>query len=395
MTNRRAFSVFCAAILTVGFALRPAAAQSLLGRCDKLMADAETLGKKVIDCKKALSSDHAVTPDFTKAAATPTAPTAATMDVVVSTGGIPVEVAKAAMAEPKLLDRLQVYYAFQAYEAGSAAPCAQLAPIRWELYCRHVYGQLLFLHGKEASAAEFLKSCRQEPVGDFLTVRKGKLSEFCSLISQNWASRAAVCPQLSQFFEQAPPPGACEAALSSSPSSCSGFEGEQLDNCRDEAAYAKAHKAQDIGACGASDRCRVLMGGGKQVLTKMASELTSPAAQWFLKGGSRPVVKKVPVPVAQPGATPPVAPAAQQSLNFQGFVCAVPLQSAENRRAVGAVLAGARTCLKDVESALTQVDVETAKAIDARSEKLARLEVELTPTFEPAKAPKAPAKAPK
>lgn len=68
-----------------------------------------------------------------------------------------------------------------------------------------------------------------------------------------------------------------------------------------------------------------------------------------------------------------------------------PLNSPANQQAASAVLASARTCYGDIEVALSKVDAALARELDAREEKLIRLELLLDKHFEGAARAKASA----
>lgn len=395
MMNRRAFSLLGAAILTVVLGARPAAAQAVLQRCNKPIADAENMAKRVSECRRELTAVSRTLGEAAMARAK--SPTPPAMTEVVVSSGIPTNLAAATMSEPKLLERLTEYYSILAFDAGNPAPCAQMAHVSYEKWCRVAYGDLVFMRARVGPPAEFLGACRQEAVADSLLVKRESIGAFCSLVAQSKEGPAVLCPKLTRYYRDPPPPGACELFLAEPgrAGACRGLSGEDADLCQHGVLFARAFQARDIALCGASDRCRVLMGGGKQVAQKIAAALKSPAAQWFLKGGGGPVTMQVPAAAVPPVSVPtPEGPtAAQKALNFQGFVCAEPMRSSENRKAAMAAVGAGQLCLKDVEAALSQADIATIKGIDAGTEKLARLQLQFNAAFDaPQAAPKAPSK---
>jgi hypothetical protein len=130
--------------------------------------------------------------------------------------------------------------------------------------------------------------------------------------------------------------------------------------------------------------------------------------------GPQPVIEPVPaVPVAVSTVPAPIpstaqptpAPAPPDKLvapkfptTIKGFTCEDPIGSGPNVRAIDAILDAAKTCLADAEDP-SRVDPAEAQAVDARAEKLARLNIRvhayLMGTPPPRKAaPAGPAKKP-
>lgn len=426
---------------------RPAAAQAVLRRCERLLSDAELLAKNVAECDKALGSlvvkPTPIDPAVVKARAAAAEKAAqearaaeaakeaerlkqaqaqreklvpegsATIkEVMISTGVVPQEIGEALTANDEMTRALVARYAVGAFEAGQIGLCDPLEDniVGWiheTKACRLEYRAMAFLRSVGGSPAEFSRVCGQDMGREFFDVNRAKLGNFCAAMARELANPAAACPELVGYLREPLPVSACTNYLSGK---CEDMDPVDAVNCRDLANFRRAAKARDVSQCGASVRCRVAMGASKQVLSELAPKLRAPAAQWVLSGGPKPQTRQVAaqhllvlLPSTSAAATvppepsrTPVPPSASgpaatkiDALKFMGFVCEPPLHSEENRKAISGVFSAAQLCLKDVETAMSEVDLATAKAIDARSERLARLQVQIDATFEPSGAPPA------
>lgn len=473
--NRYAFSLLCAAVLAV-LGVRPAAAQALLQQCDKAMAEADSMAQQVGACASALEDARkavkaaaleaalapkttvsAVKPPFVPASSAPRVARATmtsvetlyvmkavevattTKWVALSTAAIPVDVTDAAMAEP-VFWRLLHYYAFSAYTTGDLKVCEPMAFLEKEDECRDIVHDLAFARAQMGTSAEFLSACRQmnqwtdDPKKKAqccaLGVENKDLPNPCAKLVPSCIPDRRTCQAF--FGSIAGDVLACQKLQPGKTPECVDAAGCQKERseCQDVAVFVKAFKAQDPALCGTSDRCRVLMGAGRQVVERRADELLkTPAGRWFMKrewtnlsrkrvveiqavrtpSGTRTIsvpvppapdvpVPVVPVPVIPPPvvAVPPVTPTMvvpKFVSTIQGFSCVEPLGSEANRKAVLAVLSAAASCLTDIEIVIPRVDLATAAGVDERLEKLARLNLRLNALFDgPAvKAPPKPA----
>ena len=169
---------------------------------------------------------------------------------------------------------------------------------------------------------------------------------------------------------------------------------QSIAQCEGEASFGTAFKAKDLALCRGSERCRVLMGAGKEVAAEIAArDLTNPGGAWFLKSGW-----KAPVSRAIEPSAAPLAPPRKLNLDFKGFSCMQPLASADNRKVAANMLFVAHSCLSDIEQALVIPSRLVADGLEEREEKLARMTVQIDISFAgatAAKPKKAPARAPR
>lgn len=387
-----------AAVLSV-----PAAAQTgVLQRCDKPIADAEQIGRTVSDCYAALAASRA---SLKSVGAASTGP-----EERIQTSSTPlgVDLTRAAMTEP-LHGRLVAHYAYAAFGAGDPSQCSALSAIgaAQENLCRRAVADLGFARARYGPAAELVKACRRTDSDDG---REGPASPCCALLAES-LNRPEPCAKLSPKCFDAP---TCRAFVSSAAGSakdcrslpptpqedckgeeCSRLHAEQVSSCEADAAFARAFKSRNIAECGASERCRALMGAGKAVAQEIAAkDLKNPVGAWFLKAAWKTpnVIERSRGPVKP---LPPAPGTAVKQLDFRGFVCSEPLFSKENRQAVAAAVGAALSCLTDVEAATAQPGRALADAIDERKEKLIRLSLRVDRQFEGNRPAKAAASAPK
>jgi hypothetical protein len=398
--NKYALSTLALAVLAAALFSAPAAAQSALQRCDKPMADADHLALTLTECSAAL---EAARTSLSTAAGATNGPDE---KVVTTTSSLSVDLTRAAMTEP-LHGRLVAYYTYAAYGAGDPSQCSSLSHIGsvQESLCRQGLSDLAFVRARYGSSAELSAACRQtdSESGPGAAACCSLIAESrnrpdpcatmapkcidavtCRAIFGSWAGEAAACRSLPM-----PQEGDCKG------DECRRLREERVANCEADALFARAFKGKNIGECGGSERCRVLMGAGKAVSREIATkDLRNPVGAWFLKSGW-----KTPLVVARTREPlkplPPAAGAAVKKLDFNGFVCAEPLSSVGNRQAISAVLNAAHTCLSDVETASARPSRALSEAIDEREEKLIRLGLRLNKHFEGGKPAKAAAPAPK
>lgn len=390
--NKLLVTTLAAAVLAAGLRV-PAAAQSVLQRCDRPLADAEQMAKSISDCSSALSSSRAA---LSTAASVSPSP-----DERIETSSTPlgVDLTRVAMTEP-FHSRLVAHYVYAAYGAGDPGQCAALAPIgrAQENLCRQGVADLGFVRARYAGTAELVKACRRTDSEDG---REGPASPCCSQLAES-LGRGDACAKLVPGCFDGP---SCRAFVGSAagsakdcaalppppPEDCKGGDcarqrAELVASCEGDAAFARAFKAKSIGECGASERCRALMGAGKAVAQEIAAkDMKNPAGAWFLKSAWK--IPSVAVRGRGPAkSVPPPPGTAVKTLDFRGFVCSEPVASNANRQAATAVMNAALACLKDVDAASAQPSRELAAAIDERQEKLIRVNLRLDKLFESAKA---------
>lgn len=394
--NRYAASTLASAVLAALLCVPAAAQNNVLQRCDKPIADAEQMSQAISGCGAALS-----------AARTALAAVKATLGgpeerVVTSSTPLSVDMTRAAMTEP-LHGRLVAHYTYSAFAAGDPSQCSPLSAIGFaqENLCRRAVADLGFVRARYGSAPELIKACRRT---DTENGQEGPASACCSLLAEK-ISQPEPCSALAPKCFDAP---SCRAFFGSAAGSardcrslpvppesdcrgdeCPRLHAERIANCEGDALFAAAFKAKSVDACGASERCRVLMGAGKAVAQEIAAkDLKNPIGSWFLKSGWKaPYVQERTRVAAKPLQA---AGAADKNLSFKGFVCAEPMFSKENRQAMAAAVNVAHLCLTDVEAATAQPSRELAAEIDAREEKLIRLSLRMDKLFDAAKSVKAP-----
>jgi hypothetical protein len=398
--NRHALSTLALAVLAAALCSAPAAAQSALQRCDKPMADADHLAQTLAECSAALEAARS---SLSTVASSSTGPEE---KLVTTTSSLTVDLTRAAMTAP-LHGRLVAYYTYAAYGAGDPAQCSPLSHIGKgpEGRCRQGVADLGFVRARYGSAAELNAACRQTD-----SESGAGAAACCSLIAES-RNRPDPCATMAPkcidavtcraiFGSWAGEAGSCRSLPMPQEGDCKGDEchrlrEERVSNCEADALFARAFKAKNIGECGGSERCRVLMGAGKTVSREISTkDLRNPVGAWFLRSGwTTPLVVGRTREPLKP--LPPAAAAAVKKLDFNGFVCAEPLSSLGNRQAITAVLNTAHTCLSDVETASARPSRALTEAIDEREEKLIRLGLRLNKYFEGGKPAKASAPAPK
>lgn len=381
-----------AAVLLAAGLSAPAAAQAVLQRCDRPIADAEQLAKAIADCTSALASSRAA---LSTAASVSPPPEER---VETSTTPLGVDLTRVAMTEP-FHSRLVAHYVYSAYAAGNPDACAALAPIgrAQENLCRRGVADLGFARARFSGPGELVKACRRTDSEDG---REGPASPCCSQLAEN-LGRPDACAKLVPGCFDGPSCRAfagsaagsakdCDALPPPPPEDCKGGDcarqrAERVAACEGDAAFARAFKAKSIAECGASERCRVLMGAGGAVAREIAAkDMKNPAGAWFLKSAWK--VPSVTVRGRGPAkAAPPAPGTAVKTLDFRGFACAEPVASNANRQAAAAIMSAAAACLKDVDAA-SAPSRELSAALDERQEKLIRLNLRLDKLFESAKA---------
>lgn len=409
MMNARVISTLAAACLAAGAFAAPASAQDVLQRCNGSMADVETMAKRVAECRDWSAGLHNAESALRAGTASLSKSTTVSLDVVVSTVIIPADIAKAVLAEPKLTDKLSLYYAYDGFAAGDPSRCSPLSKVMAsEMQCRETFDELSFVRGRLGPRADFVKGClRRRDMAD-RDISRAQLPAWCNMIADTADDPATLCAKLMPMFagksahETPPSVAECRATFSSlkgDDSSCGVFPAERRANCQADALFARAYKAKNASLCGPSQRCRVLMGEGKQVAKEIAAGLTSPAAQWVLKSGWVTTIKATsPGAPSKPAPPPSSAAAAGKAPEpFKGFVCADPFWSEANRKATQSTVKAAQVCLTDIDSVVAPT-VALAQGVDSRLEKLARLQLQIAASLEPAEhtpQPKKPAGAPR
>lgn len=349
--NRLPFALILTS-LSAALGSSSASAQIVLQRCDKVMAQAESVVNQVGECF-----------DRAKGAA-------------------------AAIREPAY-EELLAYAAYSAYASGGVAACAPQPFATWEERCRGDVSDLSATRAAMGTPAEFVSACVKIDLPKTAEAIK-KAAECCTALSDN-RGRPNPCAKLVPRCE--PDLGACVAYMSSlegnaaacgrivpgNEDSClnaADCRRQQVD-CRGTALFVKAYKAKNIALCGTSDRCRVLMGAGRAVVQERAAKLAkTPAGRWYLK--------REWATAAQNKA--PHAPAARGE-----FSCDQHVASPENQKAVMAALTAPVTCFAEIEAALPRENSGIIQKIDAQLERLARLDYRVKDYFDKA-GPDAPAK---
>lgn len=399
--NRYAASTLALAVLATLFSIPAAAQSSVLQRCDKSMADAEQMSLSISECSTALASARTALAVVQGSTGGPEE------KLVTSSSPLSVDMTRAAMTEP-LHGRLVSHYAYSAFAAADPSQCSALAVIglAQENLCRRVVADLGFVRARYGSAPELVRACRRT---DSENGQEGPASACCSLLAEKinqpdpcsaLAPKCFDAPTCRAFFASAsgsardcrslpvPTDGDCKGE------ECARLRAERVANCEGDALFAAAFKAKSVDSCGASERCRALMGAGKAVSQEIAAkDLKNPIGAWFLKSGWKApfVTERTRVPAKPLQA----AGAAGKNLDFKGFVCAEPMFSKENRQAMTAAVSAAHSCLTDVEAATAQPSRALADEIDVREEKLIRLNLRMNKALEGGKPAKAAAPAPK
>ena len=393
--NRNAFATLALAVLASFLSVPSSAQTGVLQRCDKPLADAEQMSKTITECAAILGAGRASLAAVAGSAKGPEE------KVVTTTSSLSVDLTRAAMTEP-LHGRLIAHYGYSAFASGDLSQCAPLVHLSdtQTLECRRLVADLGFVKARYGSGPELVAACRPtaaesagasaSPCCDSLAAARGS-ADPCSKLTPKCFD-AATCK--AYFASTAGDARACRSLPAPQAGDCKGEEcvrmrAESVANCEADALYAAAFKAKSAAACGASQRCRVLMGQGKAVAQEIAAkDLKNPVGAWFLKSGwKKPsVVSRTRAPAK---AATPADQAAMKKLEFKGFVCAEPMTSKENRAAMAAVLGVAHACLADLETALAKPSREIIAGIDEREEKVARYTLRLNKYFEgkPAKAP--------
>lgn len=398
--NRNAFATLALAVLVTFLAVPSSAQTGVLQRCDKPLADAEQMSKTITECAAILDAGRASLAAVAGSKAGPEE------KVVTTTSSLSVDLTRAAMTEP-LHGRLIAHYAYSAFASGDLGQCGTLSHIGAAQVnlCRRTVADLGFVRARYGSGPELVAACRRtdadsagaaaSPCCDTLAAVRGS-ADPCSKLTPKCFD-AATCK--AYFASTAGDARACRSLPAPAAGDCKGDEcgrmrAESVANCEADALYAAAFKAKSAAACGASQRCRALMGQGKAVAQEIAAKgLKNPVGAWFLKGGWKTpsVVSRTRAPMK---ASTPADQAAMKKLEFKGFVCAEPLTSKENRAAMAGVLGAAHACLADLETALAKPSRAILAGIDEREERIARYSLRLNKFFE-AKPAKAPAPAPK
>lgn len=396
--NRNAFATLALAVLVTFLSVPSSAQTGVLQRCDKPLADAEQMSKTITECSALLDAGRASLAAVAGSTAGPEE------KVVTTTSSLPVDLTRAAMTEP-LHGRLVAHYAYSAFASGDLGECSVLSHIGAAQVdrCRRTVADLGFVRARYGSGPEIVAACRKtdgdsaaaSPCCDSLAAARGS-ADPCSKLTPKCFD-AATCK--AYFASTAGDARACRSLPAPAEGDCKGDEcarmrAESVANCEADALYAAAFKAKSAAACGASQRCRALMGQGKAVAQEIAAkDLKNPVGAWFLKSGWKTpsVVSRTRAPMK---ASTPADQAAMKKLEFKGFVCAEPMTSKENRAAMASVLGVAHACLADVETALAKPSREVAAGIDEREERIARYSLRLNKYFEgkPAKAPAPAAK---
>ena len=359
-----------------------------LQRCDKSIGEATTMAVKIEECAKQLKAEHAAL-----ASVVNTKPSSVSRGLPDTRFlSIPEDVSSPAAkdlllhAAPSAMRKvLAEYYSYLAFAAGDPAPCKRLAAIDCEDTCRENFASLNVMRAVMGEPWELVKSCRaaenkNTPTGCCAALAKLKdRSNPCAQLAAVCFKEMASCKA---FWGRAEGDSKACALLpvvedpSCKLNGCKEERDHNVANCEGEAAYARAFKAKDVAACGGSQRCRVLMGQGKEVAAEIAAaKLQNPGGDWFLKGGWK--TPPPPAPPPAPESVPAPAAARKPHLDYLGFACVEPLQSADNRKVIGNIIAVAKTCLTDIETAVGSPSIALTEGLDERDEKLARLNVRM------------------
>jgi hypothetical protein len=475
------------AFLTAAFSPR-AGAQNVLERCNAPISDVETMASRVADCRAwvaaarlaekanrgpagpktpapvipksapkaplAQEASHVSPKQFTPAEIAAAAKARALPKlanpipgippaVFISSVIVPMEMTKALQAEPATVERLSLYFAYDAFAAGDAGRCDAMKYVtESSLSCRETVDELTSIRARVGPRAAFIEACVKSPGAAGARLKREQLPAWCQLIADHGDNPAALCPKILPMYAaagtapgRAPTAEQCRSyfsALAGDAAECAAMPQEARGDCRSDALFAKAFKGKNASVCAGSLRCRVLMGQGRVVVKEMEPAFTTPAGKWAVKKGwevklrlpppertppkptptpGDPTVQAPPVvvaPVPTPGdptvKTPtPEAPKPPQDgkafatpapAPFKGFVCADPVWSEANRKAATAAVKAANLCLSDIES-VAKPTPELSKGLDERLENLARLTLKMNTVFEPGgavKKAKAPAK---
>lgn len=371
--NRHAFSLAGAALVSFALCLpRAASAQTavVLGRCDKPIADAETMAKTVSECYDlviatraalaALSSGLPPAPVETKPSLeSPCLPMPEAVEspeegrvlemVTRSSSPVPQAVLDIVNVEPGqhfLLD----YFAYNAYASGDTSLCDGLIVIKKEIHCRERQLDLAFTKALTGTGAEMTRACRG--AAEYAAVRihdvegQREAATCCAKVTQNrdnpncaslmpdcfpeqttckaffstLKGDASLCDQIKMSdkdgcenrdaCKHADPSRPCNGGPEAFAAHCQKLHEDDVNNCKANAAYVKASRAHSAAACNGNEVCRVLMGEGRQVADEIAAKsIPEPARSWFTKGQwKKPfVVSKHLVPGAAPKKPAPGA----------------------------------------------------------------------------------------
>lgn len=370
--NRYALPLLLAAAVgLIGYG--DADAQTVLRRCDKPMADAESAVAQVGACSDSLSAAAALQSGKTPSGA-PAPLLAATAEMVA-----------AATAEP-LAGDLLTYAAFLAYSTDGVGACAPQPFARWAESCRNAVLDLRAARAAVGAPAEFAAACSQTDEPKDAAEAK-QWAQCCSVLSASigqpdrCADKALQCAgsqaDCRSFLSSlAGDARGCSLIVPGDPESCTSPADcrRQKTACQGTALFVKAFKAKDAALCGASDHCRVLMGEGKKVVQEHRARLSkNPTGRWYVARDW----DKAASPAPSAGKDQ-----AKLQTTIKGFSCEAPLGSPANRQAAAAVLAAARLCYSDVELALSRIEPAVMKELDSQEEKLIRLGLRLESYFE-------------
>lgn len=382
--NRKALVLSC--LLAQAVAASAQAPSAVLDLCDKKISEAETAVREIERCVAELPKAEAA------ARKDPVLDAGGNQRVLPATSTVMMDAAPSPLAADQVMeakanpahDRLIDYYMYTAYMKNDPKACKPLGQVpgaRMEAECRKEAAELRLDAAWTAPAQDFINACAALGSG------RGVGEECCGLVARsrsqpNCAALSKCFPSESycrQFF--AARNGDAAACASEqhgcgAPAACAA----ERARCQDWAAYSTASRARSSERCGASDRCRVLMGGGAQVVAARAAELQkSNLGRWFLGRGWERAYRKETI-IVNPKPTPvtnrtprAAAPPARVSVSLPGFVCQAPLHRPENRKVVADLSTATGACLDRVDGSISPVDLKMTQAVDSRREKIARL----------------------
>jgi cytochrome c peroxidase len=141
--------------------------------------------------------------------------------------------------------------------------------------CRNWYLELGFLETMVRNPPDFMSRCEAVTSVDDDSLRYKPL---CPTIRENLGDIDAMCEKLYAPFLQVTSLRSCKvlfSALNGEPLDCAHYfrSPTGYDRCETYGSFLRAFRSGDIGLCGDSEPCRVLMGRGREVAERAAARI--------------------------------------------------------------------------------------------------------------------------
>ncbi|MBI5629764.1 MAG: hypothetical protein HY921_02635 [Elusimicrobia bacterium] len=202
--------------------------------------------------------------------------------------------------EPSLRRPLIRYYACRAFSSGLPAICDRLAFLDEEknarkggpgvfpaaYSCRRDFYLWVFDRARLQASPGIIEACLKENSyrrpGDEGPFKKESFDKACRIIarySQKRADLEGACAALLPHFRSRTSLGECRALFrygyGEDEAACMGLRSPyRVERCLELVRYRKAYQSRDVGACGASLYCRLLMGDGPGACQSLNDEIT-------------------------------------------------------------------------------------------------------------------------